>query len=128
MAVATLLSIAASSTSASPIDMRVSTLYARDFNCDVKNVQCCESTMSRSEAKKEFAGLLGLDGLVGNLGLNCNVSLRIVVYAGRMLIGLPLQPIGISAISSCKSTPVCCSQVHQSGLSKSIVLICIIAC
>ncbi|KAK9895549.1 hypothetical protein P389DRAFT_197605 [Cystobasidium minutum MCA 4210] len=72
-------------------------LSARDFNCNVENVQCCQQLLSRNEATKSLGGLLNLPlSAVGNVGLSCT-------------------PLLISALSQCKSTPVCCSQVTQSG-------------
>ena len=69
LAAAALLSV---SVSAAPAPS-TQHLTARDFNCDVENVQCCKSTMTHKEAQKEFGGLLALDGLIGNIGLNCSV-------------------------------------------------------
>ncbi|KAK9898012.1 hypothetical protein P389DRAFT_64643 [Cystobasidium minutum MCA 4210] len=72
-------------------------LKERNGSASVKDVQCCQQLLSKNEASKAFGGLLAIPNLVGNLGLGCT-------------------PIGISAGSQCKSTPVLCSEVYQKGL------------
>lgn len=67
--------------SASPVALRPShassDLVARDFNCNVENVSCCEQIMTQHEAAKALGGLLVLPGdLIGNVGLSCSVGLR----------------------------------------------------
>ena len=66
--------------SASPVALRTShaspDLVARDFNCNVENISCCEQIMTQHEAAKALGGLLVLPGdLIGNVGLSCSVSL-----------------------------------------------------
>lgn len=54
------------------------TLTARDFNCNVENVQCCQQLLSKNEATKSLGGLLNLPvNVIGNVGLSCTVSLNI---------------------------------------------------
>ncbi|CAD6564695.1 MAG: hypothetical protein CYPHOPRED_004624 [Cyphobasidiales sp. Tagirdzhanova-0007] len=69
----------------------------RNGSASVKNVQCCQQMMTQGEASQAFGSLLALDGLIGNVGLNCS-------------------PLGLSVGSKCKSTPVLCSDVYQDGL------------
>ena len=66
--------------------------------------------MTHQEASQAFAGILSLDGLLGNVGLGCSVSVATREnYVVAMSEVVPLQPLGISAGSQCKSTPVLCS-------------------
>lgn len=50
-------------------------LTARDFNCNVENVRCCEQVLTQHEAAKQLGALLVLPGdLIGNIGISCSVS------------------------------------------------------
>lgn len=57
-----------------------SNLTARDFNCNVENVQCCQQLLSKNEATKSLGGLLNLPlSVVGNVGLSCTVSWNVLL-------------------------------------------------
>lgn len=73
-------------------------------DCSQGHVQCCDQTINDSQKKKTLAGLLGVNDVIGQIGLNC--------------AQLPINGVGASfAVSNtCKSSPVCCKNVTQNGL------------
>lgn len=134
VALAAIFIILPSTTDATPLPFRMakrnngSTLAARDFNCNIENVQCCQQLLSKNEATKSLGGLLNLPvSALGNVGLSCTVSSLVIfkrsirpTLTSSPCVYRPLeQPLLISALSQCKSTPVCCSQVTQSGAGTS---------
>lgn len=81
VALAAIFIILPSATDATPLPFRMakrnngSTLTARDFNCNVDHIQCCQQLLSKNEATKSLGGLLNLPlNVVGNVGLSCTVS------------------------------------------------------
>jgi len=103
-------------------------LTARDFNCNVDHISCCEQLLSNNEATQSLGGLLNVPiSALGNVGLSCSVSrgslsliIRGVSTHGTTALYCLLQPLLVSAISQCKSTPVCCSQVSESGAGEKL--------
>ncbi|PWN93745.1 hypothetical protein FA10DRAFT_264352 [Acaromyces ingoldii] len=73
-------------------------------DCSQGSVQCCDQTINDSQKKKTLAGLLGVNDVVGQIGLNC--------------AQLPINGIGgsVAVSNTCKSSPVCCKNVTQNGL------------
>ncbi|PPR00076.1 hypothetical protein CVT24_008978 [Panaeolus cyanescens] len=85
-----------------PLLAAATTLQVREGDCNVGDIQCCNSTQqSNSTTLGMLSSLLGiqLPSIGGLLGLSCSG------------IGI----LGISA-NSCSAQPVCCSNNQFNGL------------
>ncbi|CAO1617659.1 unnamed protein product [Sympodiomycopsis kandeliae] len=71
--------------------------------CAVGAPQCCNSLLDGADASKT-AALVGLDKVVGLVGLQCQ--------------HIPVNVIGVAAEldNNCKTTPVCCTNTAADGL------------
>lgn len=72
-------------------------------DCSQGNVQCCNQNIDGDE-KKKLVGLLGLNDVIGTIGLNC-AQVPVNIIGGA---------VGVN--NYCKSSPVCCKNVTQNGL------------
>ncbi|PPR00088.1 hypothetical protein CVT24_008990 [Panaeolus cyanescens] len=85
-----------------PVLAAATVLKMRDGDCNVGDIQCCNTTMSATSTNLSMlSGLLGLvlPSLGGLLGLNCS---------GLSVLGL--------GGNSCSAQPVCCSNNTFGGL------------
>ncbi|TFK73049.1 hydrophobin-251, partial [Pluteus cervinus] len=70
--------------------------------CDVGEVQCCNSVQEASDSGiQSLTGLLGvaLGGITGQVGLSCS----------------PITALGVAG-NSCSAQPVCCTNNQFNGL------------
>ncbi|PWN96596.1 hypothetical protein FA09DRAFT_299552 [Tilletiopsis washingtonensis] len=72
--------------------------------CSVGTPQCCNQVVHDQAKKDVFSALAGIKELTGPIALDC--------------FQLPVNVIGaaLAAQNTCKSTPMCCENVTQSGL------------
>ena len=63
-------------------------------DCSVGAPKCCNQVINDNKEKKTLAGLLGVNDVIGNIGLNC--------------ANIPINAVGaaVSASNFCKSSPV----------------------
>lgn len=82
-------------------------------DCSVGAPKCCNQVINNSGEKKTLAGLLGLNDVIGNIGLNC--------------ANIPINAVGaaVSASNFCKSSPVVSVGLWWWGpLNRLLTLVC----
>jgi hypothetical protein len=87
-------------------------------SCNSGPVQCCNQVQSpESDNYNDFTSFLGTFGILDSLGLGAQGL--------STPIGINCTPLDVAAVGSggtCNSEPVCCEDVHSSGI---IALSCV---
>ncbi|TIB38517.1 hypothetical protein E3P77_02898 [Wallemia ichthyophaga] len=79
-----------------------SKLQMRAGDCSTENVKCCNQVKDASSIDTGTLGLLGIDELAGQVGLECTQV--------AAAIGVPIS-------DQCKTTAACCSGQTQNGVA-----------
>ncbi|TIA68619.1 hypothetical protein E3P92_02853 [Wallemia ichthyophaga] len=77
-------------------------LQMRAGDCSTDSVKCCNQVKDASSIDTGTLGLLGIDELAGQVGLECDQIAAVV--------GVPIS-------NQCKTTAACCSDQTQNGLA-----------